>query len=242
MNALAIGTGGQIPLELPHRPALGRADFLVSPSNATAAEMLARPADWPRGRLALIGPESAGKTHLAHVWMRESGAILAAASCLDPDQAPALAARGAVVIEDADRLGEMPDRAAARRAEDGLFHLFNLMGAEGGRLLVTGRTPPAGWRLETPDLASRLASLTVVRISPPDDALLAAVLAKHFADRQLDVAPDVVAFLAARIERSFAAAERAAGILDRAALADRRRITRPFAARLIAEESPGDGA
>jgi chromosomal replication initiation ATPase DnaA len=49
--------------------------------------------------------------------------------------------------------------------------------------------------------------------------LLAAVLAKHFADRQVDVAPGVIAYLVKQIERSFLAAETAARRLDRAAMA-----------------------
>ena len=46
-----------------------------------------------------------------------------------------------------------------------------------------------------------------------------AVLVKLFADRQLRVDPDLVTYLAARLDRSFAAAAAAVDALDRAALA-----------------------
>ncbi len=59
----------------------------------------------------------------------------------------------------------------------------------GGSLLLTTPAPPAALPIALADLASRLRALPVAGIAPPDDALLAAVLVKHFADRQLRVAP-----------------------------------------------------
>ena len=60
---------------------------------------------------------------------------------------------------------------------------------------------------------------------PVGDELLAAVLLKHFADRGLGVAPDVVAYLVPRIERSLAAVAALAAVLDRRALAAGRPVT-----------------
>jgi chromosomal replication initiation ATPase DnaA len=77
-------------------------------------------------------------------------------------------------------------------------------------VLITARIAPAQWRVELPDLASRLRAMPVVELSAPDDALLRAVLVKLFADRQLVVDESLIAYLATRIERSFAGA-RAAG-------------------------------
>jgi chromosomal replication initiation ATPase DnaA len=94
--------------------------------------------------------------------------------------------------------------------------------------LLTGRTPPARWPLALPDLRSRLAALPVAALAPPDDAVLEAVIVKLFADRQLRVEPDVVRFLANRIDRSFAAVAEAVAALDRAALAHGRAVTVPL--------------
>ncbi len=68
-----------------------------------------------------------------------------------------------------------------------------------------------------------------VSVGLPDDELIAGVLIKHFADRQLTVDPAVVTFLMGRMERSFAAVRRVAGALDRAALAEKRGVTVPLA-------------
>ena len=108
-------------------------------------------------------------------------------------------------------------RAAARRAaaaEEALFHLCNRLALGGGSLLVTGREPPARWPLALPDLASRLRAAPVARLEPPDDALLAAVLVKLFADRQVAVAPELIGYLVGRIDRAFAAAEATVARLD----------------------------
>src|SRR3546814_11282244 len=97
----------------------------------------------------------------------------------------------------------------------------------GGHLLLTGRTPPARWKIGLPDLASRLRAAPTVAVDGPDDALLSAVLVKLFADRQLRVGTDVVAFVVPRMERSFAAARRLVAALDAASLASRRPVTVP---------------
>ncbi|MFQ5566778.1 MAG: chromosomal replication initiator DnaA [Paracoccaceae bacterium] len=222
----------QMPLKLDHRPALGRADLLISAANSDAVRLLSGWRDWPRRHLALIGPARAGKTHLAHVWMQESGAQLLPAARLDEAAAERLAGHGRAVIEDVDALVTL-DPERRRAAEGALFHLYNNAAAEGAWLLMTGRAAPGRWPIETPDLASRLAALPVARVAPPDDALLASLMVKLFADRQLQVGPDVIRFLSRRIERSFAAVEGVVEQLDRLSLARRRKVTLALAAEVL---------
>jgi len=73
-----------------------------------------------------------------------------------------------------------------------------------------------------------------VALAAPDDALLGAVLVKLFADRQLVVSEEVIAYLLVHLERTFAAARRIVAALDRAALAARRRVTVPLAREVLA--------
>lgn len=214
----------QTAFDLRWMAAMGRGDFIVAGANADAAAMVARWRDWPQKRLALVGPEGAGKTHLAHVFRAETGAALAEAADLTEADAPALCARGAV-IENADHLPQA--------AEPALFHLMNLAAAEAAPLLLTGREPPARWAPALPDLASRLGALTIARLDPPDDTLLAAVIGKLFADRGLKHEPGLPGWLALRIERSFAAAAEAVARLDRAALQQTRRPSRAMARAVL---------
>ncbi|MGE0746132.1 MAG: DnaA/Hda family protein [Rhodospirillales bacterium] len=206
----------QLPLDLGHRPALAREDFLVAPPNAAAVAWIDRWPDWPRRALVLYGPPGSGKSHLVSVWRARSDARLVTGSELAARGPDALAAgAAAVVVEDADRIADPVP----------LLHLYNILAAAGVHVLVTTREPPARWPGALPDLVSRLAAADTVALGLPDDALIAAVLAKLFADRQLAVEPEVLSYLVARIERSFEAARTAVARLDAAALAARRGIT-----------------
>ena len=220
--------GAQLAFDLGQRPALGREVFLVSDSNARALAMIDDWEDWPGGKLLLTGPEGAGKTHLAHVWAAAVDATVVEADALGQE---GLSARH-LVIEDVDRI------AGDRAAEEAVFHAHNAVLGAGGRLLLTARGLPAEWGLSLPDLVSRVSAAGFVRIAPPDEALMAGLLVKLFADRHIRAKPALVAYISRRIERSFLAAERAVAALDRAALAQRR----PVGVRLAAELLEGDGA
>jgi chromosomal replication initiation ATPase DnaA len=204
----------QLPLHLPPgRPALGRGDFLATPTNATALAAVEGWRDWPQGRLLLLGPPGSGKTHLAHVFAALCpGARIAAW----PAPVQTLAA-APLALEGAE--------TAVPAAQEALFHLVNLMAAEGRPLLLTARRPPRDWGLTLPDLESRLAATAQARLQPPDDALLAALVVKLFADYQLVPTAPALAAILTRIERSAAAATDAVARLDAAALSQRRRIT-----------------
>lgn len=223
----------QLTLDLPVRPALGREDFFVSPANALALSVIDAPLDWPQGKLVLVGPEGAGKTHLAQVFAAATGALVLAAHDLAAADLPMLVAEPAIVIEDADRI------AGDAGAEAALFHLHNLALAEGTRLLLTARTPPNRWGLQLPDLASRMQATQIAALDPPDDALLAAVLVKHFADRQVRVPGGLVPYLVTRMDRSLGMAHRLADELDRRALSQSRPIGQKLAAEVLDSLAPG---
>jgi DnaA regulatory inactivator Hda len=209
----------QLILDLAHRPARGRGDFLVAPSNAAAVAWIDRWPAWPSPGLALFGPAGAGKSHLAAVWQARCGAVLLSAAELADRRVSA----ACCVIEDGESLLSDPAVATA------LFHLYNRLAAGKGALLLTGTTPPARWRIALADLRSRLNILPAVEIGQPDDAMLAGLFAKLFRDRQLGVSPEVVPYLVARIERSCHAVAQAVDLLDRASLAEKRPITLPLA-------------
>lgn len=213
----------QLVLELPHRPAMGLEDFLVSASNASAVDLIDRWPDWPVGAAVLVGPEGSGKSHLANVWRLRSNSVSLPAHELTRERVPALAANGAVVLEN---LGALSDEAA-------LFHLLNLVREQRINVLLTSLVAPGELRVRLPDLASRLKALPVANIAAPDAPLLRAVLVKLFADRQLSVEPQVIDFMLVRMERSMAAAARLVCEADRQALALQRRVTRAIAAQSL---------
>jgi len=223
----------QLGLDLPIRSAAGRAAFFVAAPNRLALAAVDGWRDWPGGRLALMGPAGAGKTHLAALWTEETGGTRID-SAARPDPAPLAGAR--VAVEGAEAL------AGDDAGERWLLHLMNHVTGSGGRLLLTARVPPARWPVALPDLASRLHALPTARIEAPDDALLGALMVKLFEDRGLAVKPDLVPFCVARMERSFAAAQALVAAIDARALATGRAPGRRLAAEVLAASGLDDAA
>jgi len=221
----------QLAFDLPHIPALGSEDFFISASNEHAVKLIETWPDWPSPGAVIVGPPRSGKTHLANVWRARSGAAAFPAKAITSAVDQARDGASAVVIEDIDQ-GAIDEHAA--------FHLINLARETRFHVLMTARTQPGSWNIKLPDLRSRLRSAARVSIDAPDEALLGAVLVKLFADRQVSVEPGVIGYILRRMERSMAAAHTLVDQLDRAALAERRRVTRVLAARFLgAEEAAG---
>ncbi|EAQ07071.1 DnaA ATPase domain-containing protein [Yoonia vestfoldensis] len=212
----------QLSFDWPNGVALGPDDFFVSTANATAFGMVTDPARWPLCKLVITGPAGCGKSHLARIFAAGQPTQIIAAADLTADFRPKAAA---LVVEDMDTLPSA--------AQEAMFHLHNHLHNNGGLLLLTARQTPRHWPITLPDLASRMQGSAVVQVADPDDALLQAVMMKLFADRQLLPPPDLAAYLAPRIERSFAAAAAIVAELDSMALATGHKISQRLAARLL---------
>lgn len=222
---MAAGTQPrQLVFALPHAESLSRDDFLEGPPNAAAVELIDRWPDWPSRVVMLVGDAGSGKSHLASIWAANAGARATTARALTADAVPGALVTGALVLEDVAPSG-IDERA--------LFHLLNLARQDQADVLMTARTPPAGWSLQLPDLLSRLRAVPIVALAPPDDALLRALIVKLCMDRQLSVDEALVNYVASRIERSFAAARAAVERLDAEALRQRRPVTRALAVELL---------
>jgi len=216
----------QLTFDLPRRTALSRSHFLVAGCNASALGWIDRWPGWPTRALVLHGPAGCGKTHLAHLWRERTSAVLLSGETLDDGAIVRLVAerRDQVAIDNADRAPEQP-----------LLHLYNFCLESQGNVLIIARHPPALWQIGLHDLRSRLLAAFTVEVGPPDDALLGAVLVKHFADLQISVGPEIIAYLIKRMERSFAAVADIVARLDASALREQSAITIPLARKILAE-------
>ncbi len=204
----------QLPLNLPIRSSEQYGDFIISDCNSIAAQWIDRWPDWVGQVCALniAGPEASGKSHLAAVWQAKSGAVML--GNLDND----LNGLG-------DALHFVIDLSKVSVRETGLFHLFNHTRDIGGSLLIISTCPVARMTWQIPDLASRMRAVNLTMIDEPDDRLLYALLHKNFIARQLYAPENVLKYLIARMERSFAAARDVVVRMDRLSLANRRQIT-----------------
>lgn len=215
------GLCDQLPLDLPHRPALSREDFLVTPENQSATGWIDTWPEWPGPALLLYGPPASGKTHLLHVHKKRSGArnLSSEELCTLPADALFHASKHCV-LDDADTV-----LCKNAKAQTTLFHLYNLCFQNGGTLVLAAASPVQEWALDLKDLRSRLAAAPAATILPPGDSLLGAILVKLFRDRQLSIPADLVSYVLPRMERSFAFAARLVEEADRLSLAGQKPVT-----------------
>ncbi len=199
-------------------------DFLVAQANREAVAWVNGWPAWPSPGLVVHGPPGCGKSHLAAVWAARSGACVIAAA--------ALAEEGPAALAENVRFAAVDD-VAAGTDEAALFHLYNAVFSRQGGLLLTAASAPAELVFALPDLRSRINALPAVEISEPDDSLLAGVLMKLFADRQIAAPAGVVDYLAVRIERSFSAARDIVAAIDRTAWEQGRAVTVPLVRDIV---------
>jgi chromosomal replication initiation ATPase DnaA len=198
-----------LPLDTP--PRLSRADFIVAPANAEAAAFIDSWPDWHVCVAALYGPSGSGKSHLASTWRANAETMPASALRVDFAIKP-------LIIEDVDSAATLLSR------DEALFSLIERATRE-APVLFTGREHPAAWEAVMPDLASRFSAMLAFPLWAPDDALLAALARKLFADRQVTVADSVIQRITGRLERSPAALRAFIAAADARALAEKRPIT-----------------
>jgi len=220
---------GQLVLPFGVEPALAASDFIVAPCNEQAVVYVMRWPDWPVPAAVLCGPPQCGKSHLAKVWQQKARARACPASSLTAETVAALAGEpvSAVLIEDVD--GHQPSLPR----DLALLALFDRRGG----LLLTGRTPPSEWPVAVSDLKSRFESVIAFPMWAPDDALLSALIRKHFSDRQLDVPQSAVQSILTHVERTPAAIAAFVERVDGKAFSEKRNVTARFVLEMIASET-----
>ena len=214
----------QLTLNLGHRPALGRQDFVVAASNDQAVAWLDRWPDWPAIGLMLVGPPGCGKSHLLAAFaLAHKAQIVSAPTLRIPDVPHIIEGAKLVLVDDLDKSAD----------QDALFHLYNLAVQHNVGIVFAAHHSASRLGLYLPDLESRLRALPHVEIKAPDDDLLASVIVKQFSDRQISLTPEVLTYLLGRMERSFDAARRMVEALDQASLAEGKPVTIPLARKVL---------
>ena len=233
MNGKTAHNITQLALDFPHRPSLGKEDFLIAPYNREAVAMTDKWPDWPYFAVCIYGPEGCGKTHLANVFANKVALLtnypyripFVKARNISMDNFRELFARhNCLVIEELDE----------NVSQEALFHLYNLYRDEGGNILFTSDRAPARLNFSLPDLRSRMNIVPAVEIKEPDDELLSALLVKLFMDRQIMPSPELISYILNNMQRSFAYARRLVAEIDNISLARKRAVTIAIAREAVA--------
>lgn len=222
----------QLALDFPHRPSLGREDFMVAKCNQEAVSIIDLWPNWPFFATCIYGPSGCGKTHLANVF-----AQMVALKTSHPYRIPFIKAsqinknmahtlfenNQQIVIEDLDTLKD----------QEALFHLYNTYRDLGGNILFTSEIAPARINFSLPDLRSRMNIVPNIEIKAPDDDLLMALIVKLFMDRQITPSPELLNYLIKNIHRSFSYVRKLVEEIDNISLAKKRAISISIAKEAI---------
>lgn len=184
------------------------------------------------GSLYLWGGTGLGKTHLLH-------AVCAAADLThmqvmyvpladfsDPVHISLLQGLehyDLVCLDDIDKVTMSPDWCVA------LFELYNRLADSGkGRLVVAASVSPLALSCALPDLRSRLQASGIYQLQRLSDEQRVAALQTHASQRGLQLEADVAQFIVQRVSRDMHQLMAILNQLDKASMAQQRRLTVPF--------------
>ena len=205
--------------------ARGFGQLVITPSNQAAVSIVRQPDKWPTPVLCLIGPLRSGRTAILAAWAAEQGGKYLHARDLKSVKPAAMAALagGRVTVDDADETA----------SDERLLTLINQVAEAGGRLLLAAETSPSQWATHSADLKSRLNSMPIAEIQPPDEDMLVgrleAAAARHF----MKLGDDIIAYLAPRLDLSYDAIERFAEKLSHGVTSTGRAPSVPLAKEVL---------
>ena len=210
----------------------GLENFFITGSNEVAVGAIKKWKTWPEKKLILLGESGSGKSHLVDFWAKEShGRSIKVVDLCGYDVID-LSQNEALIIENIDDITTYGP-TKKQRIEEELFHLINAVAQASCYLLITSSSSVSSWDVQLPDLLSRLMSITIVEILPPDDQLLMAILLKQFDDRQITISPEFITFVSKRINRTYDSICKFVDRIDFLALEQKREVTIPIARKIL---------
>lgn len=224
----------QIPLQLMPRRDSRFENYISGPNNAVV-EALKHLPDEPGSVVFLFGAQGSGKTHLLNALCHETRERQGRAFYLALKRLPQDAVASLQGLEELDLVcvDDLHVIAGNNVWEEALFHCFNRIRENNGRLLVSSQKRLSALDLGLPDLASRLAWGVGLQLLPLEDHDKLAVINLHSNALGFDLPEDVQQYLLKRQNRSLAALIETVENLHQAALTHKRRITVPLAREVL---------
>lgn len=216
----------QIPLNLHLREEASFESFVAVGNEALLHKLNDRGEQY----IYLWGDKACGKTHLLQAlchqsWRQQQMPAyipLADSEISDPDIFLGLEAMDLVCIDDIQVI------AGKTEWETALFHLFNRVKEQGGRLIVSATRVPNRLQIGLADLVSRLNWGLVFQVMGLQDRDKLAVLQLRASQLGLELPLDIAEYMLKRSPRDMASLFDLLNRLDMASLTEQRRLTIPF--------------
>ncbi len=227
--------GAQLPLNIQLRDDATLTSFYAGADNPEALLAVTQMAQGVGEPFVYLwGPAGAGRTHLLQA-ASHAASECGMASLYIPLQTKSLSStilQGAegiplVCIDDIQNIAGQPGW------EEGLFHLFNRIQMQKSRLLVAADVAPKNLKIILQDLQSRLSSGVVYQLHALNDEHKIKALQLRAIQRGLDLPDAVGGFLLSRCPRNMSELFLTLEKLDRASLAEQRRLTVPFVKQVL---------
>lgn len=209
-----------------------RFDNFHGDRNASAASRLRAAVDQsPAPPVVLVcGDEDTGKSHLLQAVCHEAEQQHRSAVCVSleeflpfgPQILDGLELHALVCLDDLDRI------AGIEEWEEAVFHLYNRVGDQGGRLVIGLCNLPSELPFLLPDLRSRLGHGLLIQLGINRDDDRTKILMARAEQRGLVLSDEVAAFILKRAPRKLADLLAVLDKLDDNSLKAQRRLTIPF--------------
>ncbi len=223
----------QLPLSL-RLADHARFETFVPGVNAAAVEQTRAVSEGAPTAVWLFGPRGVGKSHLLQASCRAAAGggrramyvPLGPSSGLPPEALDDLEHLDLLALDDVETIAG--HAAWERRLFLVLEERLNRSG-----LLLAADAAATAVRFGLPDLASRAAAAVAYRLRPLDDSARMDALLVHAEARGLELERAAAQYLLQRVERDMGALLEWLDRLDRASLAEQRRLTIPFIRGLL---------
>lgn len=227
--------GGQIPLALgiKERPGF---DLFVTGENHEAVQGIKNLASGAHQSSIFVWAQSgAGVSHLLQAACMLADAMnhqvayvpLCDYSELDPQVLENLDNMDMVCMDDIDAIAGMP------AWEQPLLHLYNRLRDKGCAMLIGAHASPQLLNFQLQDLKSRMGWGLVYHINPLNDQDKIEVLQRRASARAFDLPVEVAGYLVNRVRRDLPSLITLLDELEKATLAEQRKLTIPFVKSLM---------
>lgn len=229
----------QLALELRLRASARFTGYVAGPN----AELLRQLHDSAIGEgeafVLCWGASGSGKTHLLQACCHAATEHERTAAYLSLDEIDAMPPGVLEGWEQFDLvcLDDIEQIAARPEWEEAVFHLYNRVREQGGRLVVSAACAPAQLGLGLADLVSRLGWGVVYPIHALDDEQRREAMQLRASQKGCELPDDTAVYLLRRLPRELPGLFDTLDRLDEASLAAHRKLTVPFVKSVLESEA-----